>query len=184
MTAVEAVRGPWRAALVGSIDECGYEPLEELSEDEPAFVAAHISARSTVVEIRRAGGGIMPWALVGAIYRPGAGDTLRFEVPHSGELSMVSASTCTGPLGRPLKAGLPIEFAQAVLDGLIRYEPASNRPGQLRVVSAGYDDAESSAYVFERAAALLKWVLLAEFQGAGPTAEDLAGLLDQWSTIE
>lgn len=108
------------------------------------------------VEILRQGGGLMPRALVGGSYTPGNGELL-IEVQSSGEHADGNAS-CVSQLSRSLVPGLPDEFSQSVIDGLVRRPLPS---GRILVDRAAFDPVESSPLAFELAAELLASVLYA-----------------------
>jgi hypothetical protein len=181
MSQIEVEVGPWRAAVVGSADTCRLDPSGTFDDLEQALDPPLVDERSATVEIRRAAGGHWPWALLGAAHRPAPGKELRYQVAHTGELGSDLVESCVGLFGRELKVGLPSEFALAALDGLVRFSGAPIRPGHVVVVSGGYDDVDSSSYIFERAAGLLKWVLLTQFPDPLPSSEQLATFLKGWS---
>jgi hypothetical protein len=167
--------GPWRAAVLLGGSQCRFEPVDWLRDREPASQPQEAS-RSAVVELRRTGGGVMPWALLVAAYEPDTSGALEVHVAHSGGLVTAPAHDCIGLLGRPLATGLPKEFAEATLDGLIRFNRALNRSGHLVVDGGAYDEADSSQFAFEHCAALLKWALL----GAASDDEVSVGSLEQF----
>lgn len=156
---VEVSAGPWRAAVLLGVTRCRFEPVGWVSEIEAAGEALS-AGRSAVVELRRSGGGLMPWALLAGEYQPEWSGSLRVRVGHTGQLTSAPTHDCSGMLGRSLAVGLPEEFAQATLNGLVRFDPELNRSGELVVGGGAYDEADSSEYAFEHAAALLKWALL------------------------
>jgi hypothetical protein len=87
-----------------------------------------------------------------------------------GELKVVSQ------LGRPLAAGLPAEFATAVVDGLRRRPlPA----GRLLVDRAGHDPVDSSPLAFELAAELLATVV-ATRAVAGDVESAVRAVVEAW----
>jgi hypothetical protein len=125
---------------------------------QPARAVGSSTANRAVVEILRQGGGLAPRALVGGIFTP-AGDKLVIKVTSLVE-SPDSWAACNSQLWRPFYRGLPAEFADSVMDGLIRR--AKFPAGLLLVDRAGFDPVESSPLAFELAAELLSAVLLAE----------------------
>lgn len=133
--------------------------------------------RQVVVELRRTGGGMMPWALLAATYEPNPTGILEICVAHTGELASAPVQDCLGPLGRPLAVGLPMEFAEATLEGLTRPESAVSPSGQIRVESAAYHEADSSRFAFEHAAVVLRSILLARDSTAEFVANELSKLL-------
>lgn len=168
---VEVSAGPWRAAVLLGASRCAFEPVGWVSDSEAAGDALP-ARRSAVVELRRSSGGLMPWALLAGEYEPDASGLLQVRVGHTGQLPSGPPHDCDGMLGRTLATGLPEEFAQATLNGLVRFEPKMNRSGQLTVCGGAYDEADSSEYAFEHAAALLKWAL----QGPGALDAGSEGL--------
>jgi hypothetical protein len=80
-------------------------------------------------------------------------------------MTLGAAKTCPSRLSRPLVPGLPPEFAQATLDGLVRVPVAWDSGGFLVVDRAGYDEVESSPVAFELAGGLLVLALLARLRG-------------------
>jgi hypothetical protein len=120
--------------------------------------------------------------MIGGEYRPSIGDSLRLLVGTDGELTVSPPRNCGALLGGKLSAGLPDEFGQAALNGLVRFEPQINRPGILTVGGAAYDEADSSEYAFEHSAALLKWVLLTMEPSDGLSVSGLTKLLEAWTS--
>jgi hypothetical protein len=80
-------------------------------------------------------------------------------------MTLGAARTCPSRFGGALVPGLPPEFAQATLDGLVRV-PAKWDSGGLLVVDRGaYDEVDSSSVAFELAGGLLVLALLARIDG-------------------
>ena len=175
--------GQWRAAVL--LDEIvgAFEPTAWHAEDDVARLAQG-KPRAATVEVRRSGGGIRPLALLAGAYNPdGDAHHLRLLVLTNGPLTMSPPRDCDSPLGGRLSTGLPEEFGQAALSGLVRFRPELNRPGSLTVRGSAYDAVDSSEFAFEHAAALLKWVLL-EVQGSVEVSEaGLTTFLRSWSTL-
>jgi hypothetical protein len=177
---VEQTRGPWRVAIFDEM-QCPYEPVGSLSREHSGTTDPPLGSEGTAtVEVRRAGGGLMPWAMLGGAYKPKTGESFRIDVPHSGPLSNETRLDCVGPLGRQLNSGLPLEFAEAVAVALVAPLEHLNRPGRIRVLCAAYDVIESSAYIFGRAAELLKWALLSDLRYDEAALADLSVVLDDW----
>ncbi|MCA1842422.1 MAG: hypothetical protein ABR600_06215 [Actinomycetota bacterium] len=172
---IETSVGPWRAAVLVGESRCRFEPHGWLTERELASEAL-TAPRSATVELRRVGGGIMPWALLAGNYEPGAARGLEVRVAHSGALSGAPAHGCVGLLGSSLASGLPQEFAEATLDGLVRFAPETNRSGLLVVDGGAYGVADSSQFAFEHAAGLLKSAIF----GPSSELEMSAASLDQF----
>lgn len=122
--------------------------------DVPAAGSGGRRARA-VVEILKQGGGLAPRALLGGEFVPANDDGLIIEVTVLTDLT-ASVPSCRSQLWRPLMAGLPPEFAQSVIDGIVRRPLPS---GRLVVDRAGHDPVESSPLAFELAAELLSAVL-------------------------
>ncbi|WP_433889225.1 hypothetical protein [Streptomyces sp. CA-111067] len=165
--------------------------------DEPTavFTGAHVAHRVSpgsathgpdgelraVVEILRPFGGTMARALLGAAFSPRpAGSATIYEVRSGTALELGSAAACASRLGGPLVAGLPVDFADAVLDGLT--ENAADAPlpsGVLRVDRAAFDELYSSELSFRLVAALLHRAVRALLYGTSP-AEALRTTLNAW----
>ncbi|WP_328364842.1 hypothetical protein OG800_34130 [Streptomyces sp. NBC_00445] len=85
-----------------------------------------------------------------------------FEVPFGEPMRLGVLAGCSSELGRPLVAGLPRDFADAVLDGLARDTGVGALPaGLLRVDRAGFDEEGSSEMAFKLAGELLRCVVAA-----------------------
>lgn len=132
-----------------------------------------------LVELKAVTGGLRPRAMLGGEFAPEQGTGITFAVDHSGALGLGAAATCPSLIGgSSLVAGLPLEFARAVLDGLVRVKCATTTTaGVLHVDRAGHDEVDSSQMVFERASGLLRCVLTASVGGADIDEERLRELL-------
>lgn len=145
--------------------------------DEPtaAFVVTRVDTQSlpavaasgsgvdvrASVEILRHTGGQLPRALVGGTFTSGTGG-LTVQVGSS-DGGLETPETCQSHLWKPFALGLPHEFANSVMDGLLR---RSSLPGgKLTVDRGGFDPVESSPLAFELAAELLAVVLVARVEG-------------------
>lgn len=146
----------------------------ECSELAPASKSRLGSARA-VVEVRRKAGGVLPRALVGGEIRLTGSETRLLKVGQSAQMTLGAAKTCPSLLGRALVPGLPPEFAQATLDGLMRVPTTWDSGGLLVVDRGGYDEVESSPVAFELAGGLLILALLAQLRG---TEIDLSALTE------
>ncbi|MFF0969257.1 hypothetical protein ACWDQO_36145 [Streptomyces sp. NPDC003703] len=153
--------------------EGGRRAAVRTDESSAAYVAMHVAhcersaspgperAVRAVVELSRAFGGMTMRALLGAEFSPDPqGSSTVFEVPFCEAMGLGAVATCASELGSPLVAGLPRDFAGAVLDGLagdpaVRALPA----GLLRVDRAGFDEAGSSEMAFKLAGDLLRSVV-------------------------
>ena len=157
---------------------CGFVPIDWLKDDVEASSDPVVSGITLTVEVRYFPSGRMPWALLGARFDPSPGRVVEFEVGHTGQSPMGSAPSCQGPLGRPLVPALPLEVARGAMAGLIGCnEPLP--PGRLTVVAGGYDEVDSSFYIFERAAYLLRLLLPAALSRDGVTKEVFDAALQQ-----
>ena len=158
MTPHVATVGPWTAAATSSL-ACQFDPVDwlvdrvEASGERPV----HQSIAATV-EVRLRAGGMAPCALLGARFVTSERIDVELVVGHSANLVEGAAPSCIGLLGRSLFSGLPKEFAEGALNGLVRVETPLP-PGRLEVIAAGYDDVDSSEFAFERAGGLLRHVL-------------------------
>jgi hypothetical protein len=89
-------------------------------------------------------------------------------------MTLGASRTYASLLKGVLVPGLPPEFAQATLDGVVRV-PAHRDSGDLIVVDrAAYDEVDSSPVAFEFAGGLLVLALLARLAGSDL---DLSGLV-------
>jgi hypothetical protein len=170
----------WRIAVSDVTESASFDPtgwLRSSTSSGPA--AAHLPAASVMTEVMRASGGMLPRALVGGHFHAG-GSELRLEVGSTGDLTLGANQRCPSRLGSPLVAGLPVEFAQPLLDGLTKWSSLLP-PGVLRVDYAAYDEVESSAVAFEHAGRALSWAMSALISGADLTNENVAGLLESWA---
>jgi hypothetical protein len=156
---LEVTLGAWRAAVLLGDVRCEFNPDAWLSEHVTGrWVSSH--KRSATIELRRTGGGIMPWALLSGRCSSNDSGSLHIRVGSMIGLPDAPAHDCVGFLGRSLAMGLPEEFGQATLDGLVRFRPNLNLSGSLEVVGAAYHEVDSSQFAFEHAAGLLKLSLL------------------------
>lgn len=145
---------------------------ESISAEQPGECEVKRTARS-VVELVAVSGGLRPRALIGGEFVPGSGRQVSIEVSHSGDLGLGAAADCPSlSRGRPLVAGLPLEFAHAVVDGLVRVTCATGLPaGVLSIDRAAHDEVDSSPIAFERAAGVLRCVL-ASVESSGALDQD------------
>jgi hypothetical protein len=159
--------GPRRIAIFADEPTAAYD--SDVVRCESVVVsAADLPGAGSVragVEILRQGGGLAPRALLGGSFTHGHGD-LVFEVRSVADAHQsAQVATCRSQLWKPLIPGLPTEFADSVIDGLIRRPVPTT--GRLVVDRAGYDHVESSPLAFELAAELLARVLAAMVTSAG-----------------
>lgn len=144
--------------------------LRRVQSAQPANHGAP-SVRATV-EIRLRYGGMSPRALLGGQLAPSAGQELTCNVLVADQpAGLGQPTTCESELGRSLVPGLPDEFAESVLEGIMLNAAAAGLPaGQLVVDRAGHDEVNSSPVAFKQTASLLCRVLGAYLNGLDPTA--------------
>jgi hypothetical protein len=90
---------------------------------------------------------------------------------------VVGAGPAVRRFAGPLVPGLPSEFAQAALDGLVRCTSTWHSGGLLVVDRGAYDEVDSSPVAFEIAGGLLGLALLAELEGTKLDASALEQVL-------
>ncbi|HSR87249.1 MAG TPA: hypothetical protein VLM11_23965 [Streptosporangiaceae bacterium] len=171
-----ATRGLWQIAVHDDDGAATYLADEWLvwsaAAPAPSPRCRTGSARA-VVEVRTTAGGARQRALVGGELCLDGSDARLIRVGQSSEVRRGAARTCPSRLRGLLIPGLPPEYAQPVLDGLVRV-PAEWDAGGLLVVDRGaYDEVDSSAFAFELAGGLLALALLARLAG---TDLDIAAL--------
>jgi hypothetical protein len=125
----------------------------------PASTTATVSVRA-LVEVQRRFGGLAPRALIGGEYRCDGSGECAIDVGYSADAGPEVKSCASRLWRRPFSVGLTDEFARGVLAGLIK-EETSLPAGVLCIDRAGYDEVESSAFIFEQAAQMLRCVLMA-----------------------
>ena len=160
------------------------DPLAALEPSEVRRASAAVAdgefpgrARAFVELVRRFGG-LTARALVGGEFT-GGGDQVLIEV------SVMEGAGAARPvrshhLGRHLyAAGLPAEFADAVLQGLLL--AGSEMPAGILVIDRGaVDDEGSSSAVFRQAAQLLREVLLVLPQDTAVMEERVRAVMATW----
>jgi hypothetical protein len=129
------------------------------------------------VELVRRFGGLTARALVGGAFTAG-GDQALIEVSVTQETG--AARPVRSHLGRHLyTAGLPAEFADAVLQGLLL--AGNELPAGILIIDRGaVDDEGSSSVVFRQAAQLLREVLLVLPQDEGAMEERVRAVMATW----
>jgi hypothetical protein len=156
-----------QVAVADDLPDASYAAAGRLTAVRPA---AGVPAGSTrvVIEALRRFGGHAPRALLGGYFAPGAGTNTGFEVTYVAD---GDSASCPSMLWKqPYMAGLPSEYASAVLDGLV--EGHGGLPaGLLRVDRAGVDEVAASEWVFKQAAGLLRGALSAILRGADVETE-------------
>jgi hypothetical protein len=131
-----------------------------------------------VVEISRALGGMRMRALLRAIFTPDPEIAVTvFEVPYSERMGFGAVAGCLSELGRPLVAGLPLDFAGAVLEGVAGSADAALPSGRLRIDRAAFDDVDSSQVAFRFTGDLLSQVIGALIRGEDPAEVSRAAMV-------
>lgn len=168
------------AMITISMEQHGLVAVDEEEEQARYTMLGHLNASRpakpdhgrrvrVLVEVQRRFGGLAPRALLGGEFTPDPSGNTLFEVNYAADGE--SVASCPSRLWkRPFTAGLPEEFASAVLTGLTSDEidlPA----GTLRVDRAGFDEIESSTAVFRQAAQVLTCALGAMLRGVEPEVE-------------
>jgi hypothetical protein len=132
-----------------------------------------------LVEVQRRFGGHSPRALLGARYEPGEGGVTTFGVGF-GVIAVDNETACPSRLNkRPYLPGLPEEFSAAVLDGLAQ-ELADLPAGTVVVDRAGFDEVESSTFVFRQAAQVLRCAFAAKLCPAVDVEVEVRALVETW----
>jgi hypothetical protein len=175
--------GEWRVALSDENSTAAYPIQNWLEWSEPASDDGPRSAHArAVIEIHRFLGGMSQRAMIGGEIRVKSQATSVIRVGWSGELTLGAAKTCQSELSGALAPGLPSEFAQAALDGIIRV-PDERRPGSVIIIDrAGYDEVDSSSVAFELAGGLLLVTLTERLRGMDLMLSTLEKLAKQRGT--
>jgi len=174
--------GGWNLSVGQEHQAARFRPvgvLREAEEGRHMRRPGHERSVRAVVDLVAVSGGIRPRALIGGEFVPGAGSRLSIEVNHSGDLGWSASAGCPGLAdGRPLVAGLPLEFAQAALDGLVRVTCDKPLPaGALSIDRAAHDEVDSSPIAFGKAAGVLRRVLASIENGEALDRDKLRELL-------
>jgi hypothetical protein len=149
-----------------------------LSQPSNTLVVSGGAVR-VLVEVQRRFSGHSPRALLGARYEPGEGGATMFEVGF-GVMAVDHETACPSRLHkRPYLPGLPEEFSAAVLDGLA-HGGAELPAGTVTVDRAGFDEVESSTFVFRQAAQVLRCALAASSRPAADVEVEVRTLLGTW----
>lgn len=114
-------------------------------------------------------------ALVGGELQVGSPGSVSVVVHKSSDGIPNVQRTCRSAFQLPLMPGMPAEFAEAAMDGIIRI-PLDKPPGILTVNLGGYDFVESSQIAFEFAGGLLMATLAERIHGRGLTP----ALVETW----
>lgn len=179
---VRLEEGIWSLAVEREHGPAAFTPVGTLHDVETAVASLEASQGHplrAVVEVAALTGGVRPRGLIGGSFTPAATDQLALHVHHTGALGFGVPPDCPSLLsGRPLVVGLPAQFAEAAIDGLVRVTCRTSLPsGTLTVDRAGHDEVESSQVVFEKAAGILRCVLAAAHLGSLPDGDELRALL-------
>jgi len=168
-----------------------YDTVDRLSASRPAGgQGRQRQSVRALVEVQRRVGGMAPRAVVGGEFVVGDGAETVFEVLAGAAYDALVAQGREGRPGVtlpgrihtrwPLIAGLPAEFAESTLRGLVDNPCAGSMPaGVLRLDRAAFDEVESANPVFAQAGAALCCALAAKLQGADP-GEELRALIETW----
>jgi hypothetical protein len=169
--------GTRKASVLSDEPTARYTATSTLVESMAAQVQG-LDAQATraVVETLRHSGGLAPRALLGAEFTPESGPLI-LTIGVS-ETSSGPTTSCASQLWKPLVAGLPAEFAEAVVAGLLRRHGLLPS-GHLRIDRAGYDVVESSPLAFELAAELMVGVIVAELAHSDVQVE-VRRLVEAW----
>lgn len=162
-------RGPWQIA-VGD-DDCAAsfvvdDWLEWSEPDSRSRPEIRADAVRAIVEVRQRGGGVVPRALIGGEMRLTGPDARQVRVGQSAGMTLGATKTYVSRLRGILVPGLPPEFAQATLDGIVRVPAQWDSGGLIIVDRAAYDEVDSSPVAFEFASGLLVLALFARLAGS------------------
>lgn len=131
----------------------------------PQCVNSRTQVRA-IVEVYRLVGGKSQRALIGGELRLAAHSGRNVRIGLSPGLTMGASATCQSNFSNALVPGLPAEFAEAALDGIVRF-PAERPVGFLVIVDrAAYDEVNSSQVAYEFVGGLLMATLLARLHGS------------------
>jgi hypothetical protein len=143
--------GPWQIAVGDDDGAAGYlidDWLEWSDPDPGPSPESRTDAVRAIVEVRRGAGGVIPRALLGGEMRHAGRGARQVRVGQSSTMTLGASRTYASLLKGVLVPGLPPEFAQATLDGVVRV-PAHRDSGDLIVVDrAAYDEVDSSPVAF------------------------------------
>jgi hypothetical protein len=154
--------GPWQIAVGDDDGAAGYvvdDWLEWSDLDPGSSPESRTDTVRAIAEVRRGAGGVIPRALIGGEMRHTGRGARQVRVGQSSKMTLGAARTCASLFRGMLVPGLPPEFAQAALDGVVD--------------RAAYDEVDSSPVAFEFAGGLLVLALLARLAGSGL---DLSGV--------
>ena len=159
---VLAGAGGRRAAVRIGGSLCPYSAESRLEASLPSSPSAKSFAKRISVEIARNAGSMMPWSCLSVELRAYPTNSLRLVVPHTGSTRLAGIE-CQGLLGRRMVLGLPLEFAQGVLDEWMSLTaPVS---GSLTVIGSAYDPVNSARNSYREAARLAMWVAVEIHEG-------------------
>lgn len=173
------IEGPRAIAMRRDEPSAFYIATEQHRRLSPSsFYAGH--SFNMTVEVRRNFGGMTARALLGGVFtsavRPLDLVTV-LEVPFAADLMEIQTPpNCRSELGQPLIAGLPRDFADAVLAGLMDEAAGALPAGVLRITRAGFDPTGSSEIIFTTVSQLLRSVVSAALENRDPEAAALAAM--------
>ena len=124
-------------------------------------------------------GCMTPRALVGGEFQGTSRGSISVGVQKSSDDIPNTQRTCRSAFQPTLMPGMPSEFAEAVMDGIIRI-PLSKPSGKLIVNLGGYDFVESSQMAFEFAGGLLMATLIERLRGRDLTPALVEGWRDSY----
>jgi hypothetical protein len=98
-----------------------FESLDVLTVTTPAPTAISGSMRRATVELYRRVGALPQRGLLGGVLLPNESEISEVIVCTAGPIATDPVASCQGSFGRSLAPGLPFEFGQAVVDGLLQF---------------------------------------------------------------
>jgi hypothetical protein len=106
-------------------------------------------------------------ALLGGSFAFDAARTETLVRLHTEELDITAERTdlCPSRIGRPLLCGLPVEFGEAALSGLLGSSEPRLPGGILVIDRAAHDPVDSSEFAFRIGGDFLVYILAARFSG-------------------
>lgn len=160
--------------LPGSTHE--FQSTGWLDDRLRASDAGQFEGLSATVALRLNRGGMRPFGLLSGSFSSNESGVFEVAVSHSGDWPEEIVLDTYGLQNDALCLGLPYDFAQSVVDGLLRFDEDFRPSGRLEVVGAAFDPVDSSESVFELTAGLLKFVLLSR---TGLTSQMLGEFLEE-----
>lgn len=141
-----------------------------------------VAVADVIVEVRRNAGSVLPCGMVGGSYFPGEAGRLELGVVASGELTLgAAAGYVSGISGSGMVLGLPDEFAESVVEGVVlagsRVRPSA---GRVLVDRAAYDEMNSSPLVFQFLGGLFVVVVDCLSRGCSELPARVRGVVSGW----